>query len=157
MGEHDARDDLVLLLQEYADEAVLLSQAFADRHHMHPTDLHALLAVVHAEQAGIPLTPGRLGQHLRLSSGATTAVVDRLERAGHVCRVRDERDRRRVTLRHGESAPELGSAYSGLLGQRMDRMLAGYTAEDLATVRRFLVELNELMRHRRREVQSARR
>ncbi len=53
---------------------------------MHPTDLNALLAVMRAERAGAPLTPGRLGQHLGLSSGATTAVIDRLERAGHVQR-----------------------------------------------------------------------
>lgn len=148
------REDLVRLLREYAAEAERLGQAFADSHHMHPTDLNALLAVMHADQTGVPLTPGRLGHHLGLSSGATTAVVDRLERAGHVHRERDERDRRRVTLHYGDAASAVGSAYFGPLGLRMDHMLAAYSVAELSVVRRFLVEINELMRHRRRDLQA---
>lgn len=150
------RDDLVRLLREFAVEAERLGQLFADRHDMHPTDLNALLAVMQADQAGVPLTPGRLGQHLGLSSGATTAVIDRLERAGHVHRVRDERDRRRVSLRYGDAASAVGSAYFGPLGERMDRMLATYSAAELTVVRRFLVEAGELVRHRCLELQETR-
>ena len=150
------RDDLVRLLQEYAVEAGRLGQAFAESHHMHPTDLNALFVVVRDDEAGMPITPGRLGQHLGLSSGATTAVIDRLERAGHVSRIRDECDRRRVTLRHGDDAPALGSAYFGPLEQRMDRVLTGYSVAELGVVRRFLIETNELMRERRRDVLAAR-
>lgn len=149
------RTELVRLLQEYAGEADRLGQVFAERHHMHPTDLHALLAVMHADQAGAPLTPGRLGAQLGLSSGATTAVIDRLERAQHVQRHRDDRDRRRVTLRYGDAATALGVAFFGPLGTRMDEMLAGYSADELAAVRRFLTETNETMRRHRRDVTAS--
>jgi len=147
------RDDLVRLLREYAVEAERLGQVFAESYHMHPTDLNALLAVMQADQLGVPLTPGRLGQHLGLSSGATTAVVDRMERAGHVHRIRDERDRRRVTLHCGDAASAVGSAYFGPLGLRMDRMLSAYNPAEVSVIRRFLVEANELLRHRRRDLQ----
>jgi DNA-binding MarR family transcriptional regulator len=147
------RDDLVRLLRESAVEAERLGQAFAGSLHMHPTDLNALLAVMQADQVGVPLTPGRLGQYLGLSSGATTAVIDRMERAGHVHRTRDERDRRRVTLHYGDTASAVGSAYFGPLGTRMDRMLSGYSATDLNVIRRFLTEANELLRLRRRDLQ----
>lgn len=147
------RDDLVRLLREYAVEAERLGQVFAESYHMHPTDLNALLAVMQADQLGVPLTPGRLGQHLGLSSGATTAVVDRMERAGHVHRIRDERDRRRVTLHYGDAASAVGSAYFGPLGLRMDRMLSAYNPAEVSVIRRFLVEANELLRHRRRDLQ----
>lgn len=147
------RDDLVQLLREYAVEAERLGQVFAESYHMHPTDLNALLAVMQADQLGVPLTPGRLGQHLGLSSGATTAVIDRMERAGHVHRIRDERDRRRVTLHYGDAASAVGSAYFGPLGLRMDRMLSAYSPAELSVIRRFLVEANELLRHRRRDLQ----
>ena len=39
-----------------------------------------------------------LARRLGISKAATTVLVDRLERAGHVERVRDTVDRRRVTL-----------------------------------------------------------
>jgi DNA-binding MarR family transcriptional regulator len=146
------RDDLVRLLQSYAAEAERLSGVFAERQRMHSTDLHALLAVMQADQAGDPLTPGRLGRHLGLSSGATTAVIDRLERADHVRRARDDRDRRRVTLHYGAAAQAVGRAFFGPLGQRMDAMLAGYDAAELDAVRRFLAETVEVVRDHRAEV-----
>ena len=151
------RDDLVRLLREHAVEAERLGQAFADNHHMHPTDLNALLAVMQADRLGMPLTPGRLGQQLGLSSGATTAVIDRMERAGHVRRIRDERDRRRVTLHYGDAASAVCSAYFGPLGLRMDKLLSGYSAAELNVIRRFLVDATDLLRHQRRDLQVTHR
>jgi DNA-binding MarR family transcriptional regulator len=58
------------------------------------TELAALLAV--ADAPG--LTPGALAQELLLSTGATTAVVDRLEKSGHVTRSRHPGDRRSLFL-----------------------------------------------------------
>ncbi len=151
----DVRDELVRLLQTYAAEAERLGQVFAERNGMHPTDLAALLAVMQADTAGAPLTPGRLGEHLGLSSGATTAVVDRLERADHVHRERDDRDRRRITLRYGTAAATVGSAFFGPLGARIERMLAGFTPDELSAVRRFLEQTNAVMRAHRAEVTAA--
>jgi DNA-binding MarR family transcriptional regulator len=44
------------------------------------------------------ITAGRLAEESGLTTGAVTAMIDRLERAGHVRRVRDENDRRRVMV-----------------------------------------------------------
>ena len=54
----DARAELLRLLQRYVVEAVRLGRAFAVRHHMHPTDWSALLAVIQGDRVGRPLTPG---------------------------------------------------------------------------------------------------
>ena len=151
----EVRDELVRLLRAYAAEAERLGQVFAERNGMHPTDLQALLAVMQAEAAGAPLTPGRLGEHLGLSSGATTAVVDRLERADHVRRERDDRDRRRITLHYGAAAAAVGGAFFGPLGARIAHVLAGFTPDELAVVRRFLEQTNAVMRAHREAVTSA--
>lgn len=146
------RDELVRLLQDYGTHSGRLGQIFAERHALHPTDLDALLAVLRADIDGAPLTPGRLGERLGLSSGATTAVIDRLERADHVHRSRDDRDRRRVTLHHGVAAAQVSGAFFGPLGARMDRMLAGYTDAELEVVLRFLTDTNAMMTAYRAEV-----
>lgn len=153
--DRDPRTALVRLLQDYAVEANRLGQVFADRNDMHPTDLHALLALMQAERGSERLTPGRLGDHLGLSSGATTAVIDRLERAGHVRREGDGRDRRRVTLRRTEAAVALGAAFFGPLGRRMEELLAEFSAGEVATVRRFLARTNAMMRAHREQVGGA--
>lgn len=139
------REELVALLQDYATEAELLGQAFAGRHRLHPTDLHALLAVMRADTVGEPLTSGVLGSRLGLSTGATTALVDRLERAGHVRRSRESADRRRVTLRHGETAAEVGAAFFGPLGVRVDELLADFDDAELDAAARFLAAMNALV------------
>jgi len=147
------RDALVRLLQDYATESSRLAQAFSEQQGLHTTDLYALIAVLGAEARGEPLTAGRLGERLGLSSGATTALVDRLERQRHVRRDRDDRDRRRVVLRYGDGAAAVGRAFFGPLGARMDGLLADYSAEELAAVVRFLDGVTRLVSDRRREVE----
>src|SRR5271167_1986065 len=44
------------------------------------------------------MSAGELAQHSGLSTGAVTAVIDRLERAGYAQRVGDPADRRRVLV-----------------------------------------------------------
>lgn len=140
---HDVteREDLVQLLQDYADEAGRLGHAFAAGQGLHRTDAQALLAVLRAERAGAALTPGRLGEEVGLSSGATTAAVDRLERLGHLHRVRDDVDRRRVTLHHDTAGADVGRAFFGPLAARLDGVLAGYTPDELDVIHRFLGEV----------------
>jgi DNA-binding MarR family transcriptional regulator len=86
-----------------------------------------------------------------MSSGATTAVVDRLERAGHVRRVPDERDRRRLTLHRAENAAALLGAFFDPLNASMDTVMIGYSPPELAAVQRFLAEaVGQVGDHRRR-------
>ena len=144
--------ELVGLLQRHAIEAVRLGRVFAERHDLHPTDWTALLAVVQGDGVGRPLTPGELGERLGMSSGATTAVVDRLEQAGHVRRVRDERDRRRLTLHRAESAHVLLRSFFDPLEAAMEALTAGYSLPELAAVQRFLSDAVGQVRDHRREL-----
>jgi DNA-binding MarR family transcriptional regulator len=73
--------------------AVMLSQTIAEQLGLSPTDLECLGML--GKQA---LTAGKLAEKARLTAGAITGVIDRLERAGDVQRVRDQQDRRRVIV-----------------------------------------------------------
>jgi DNA-binding MarR family transcriptional regulator len=149
------RERIVELLQAYADEAGRLGQAFAAGHGLHRTDAAALLAVLRAERDGDALTPGRLGAEVGLSSGATTAAVDRLERLGHLHRVRDEVDRRRVTLHHDPAGADVGRAFFGPLAARIDGVLATYSEDEQAVVERFLTQVVDAVAHHRAELPTA--
>nr|WP_307836698.1 MarR family transcriptional regulator [Actinoplanes nipponensis] len=142
-------------MQTYSVEAQQVGHAFAQRHRLHPTDLQALIAVMHAEGRGEPLTPGRLGEAIGLSSGATTAAIDRLERAGHLRRSRESTDRRLVHLRYGEPGMALAMEFFGPLGKRTDAMMAAFSDEDLDVVRRFLHGMNGALAAHRAEVLTA--
>lgn len=149
------REEIVNLLRSYSIEAQQVGHTFAQRHGLHPTDLQALIAVMHAEGRGDPLTPGRLGEAIGLSSGATTAAIDRLERAGHLRRTRESTDRRVVHLRYGEPGMMLALGFFGPLGKRTDKVMAEFSDAELALVQRFLSGMNEALADHHTEVRSA--
>ncbi|WOX15607.1 MarR family winged helix-turn-helix transcriptional regulator [Streptomyces sp. N50] len=135
--------EIVHLLRAVAVELGLHSARFANQNGMHPTDVRALIALMDADRAGEEMTTGRLGGALGLNSAGTTALVDRLERAGHVRRVRSEGDRRRVVVEVDQRAVALGQAFFGpLIGSAVE-LLQGYDDRELAAVRGFLDGVRE--------------
>ena len=122
-----------------------VSGIFAAQQGLHQIDLQALLAVMHAERAGTPLTPGELGAAVRLSSAATTGLIDRLEAAGHLTRERDVRDRRRIHLRYAEHGMLVAQEFFRPLGAMTDELLEGYSADELATITSYLDRATDAM------------
>jgi len=133
------------LLRAVTVEFGLRQGEFAARNGMHPTDVRALIELLDAERAGTDATAGWLGAQLGLNSAGTTAVIDRLERLGHLARVRDERDRRRVLLRVEDGAKELGRAWFGPLIDGTVELLGDFDARETEAVRRFLSGVRDLM------------
>jgi len=92
------RADLLKQLEEtlrkVGAQSVLLSDTVAKIVGLNSTDLECLDLL---EMAG-PITAGRLAEHAGLTTGAMTAVIDRLERAGFARRLRDAEDRRCVRV-----------------------------------------------------------
>ncbi len=54
-----------------------------------------------------PLTPKELSQRVHIGSGATTAMIDRLEQRGFVERVKHPTDRRSLLIRQVEQGNEV--------------------------------------------------
>ncbi len=132
------RRALVDLLNTYSSEAQHIGHAFANRNHLHATDMHALLAVMHAERHGTPLTPGKLGEAIGLTSGATTALIDRLEKGGHLRRTRESTDRRVVHLRYGDAGMSLAMAFFTPLRPHTDAVMDQFDVDELQTIEKFL-------------------
>lgn len=136
-AEHP-RMSLVHLLRSVAVDLDLRAAAFATEHGLHPTDLRALIALLDAERADEPITPGRLGTRLHLNSPATTAVIGRLEALGLLTRERDLHDRRRVLLIVTQKAKTLGWSYFGPLITRILDTMDGFDETDLDAYERVL-------------------
>src|SRR4051794_8858111 len=119
-------------------------------HGLNPTAVPALVAVMDAPGGGEPLTAGRLGAAVDLSSASVTALLDRLEKVGHIRRTRDADDRRRVVLEMSDAAMAAGAEHFGGLQRDLAAAMEGYTDEELAVVRRFLLDMTAAIeRHSR--------
>jgi DNA-binding MarR family transcriptional regulator len=141
---------LVHSLRALTVEFDLVGAEFAGAHQLHPTDLRALIHLLDAARAGTQATPGWLGEQLGLTSASTTSLVDRLERAGHVRRVRDTEDRRRVLLVVEEQAIALGWSFFGPLITELVTAMRSFSEAELDTVRRFLLTMTEVVLAARR-------
>jgi DNA-binding MarR family transcriptional regulator len=91
-----------------------------------------LLALQYIGLAG-RLTPSALGGLLRLTSGGTTALVQRLERAGHVAREPHPGDGRSTLLRLTPRSEERATEAFAPLVAELDR-LAGELSERERTI-----------------------
>jgi DNA-binding MarR family transcriptional regulator len=99
-------------------------------------DASAYRALDILDQEG-PMTAGRLAERARLSPGAITALIDRLEEKGLARRRRDTEDRRRVLV---ETAPDLRQRAEELYGSPEEgaHELAIYSDEQLEFLIGFL-------------------
>lgn len=84
------------------------------------------------------MTAGELAKLSGLSSGATTAAIDRLERAALARRVHDPGDRRKVLVELTPKARRLAEGVYGPLSIRGAEHLARYTAAELETILDFV-------------------
>lgn len=102
------------------------------------------------------LTAGEIAVQTSLTSGAVTAMLDRLERAGLVRRLADPSDRRRVLVEMTDKARQVAAEiYGPLTGEmaQFDR----YTDDELRLITDFLrIATRALERHADRVEQQRR-
>ncbi|HJS96755.1 MAG TPA: MarR family transcriptional regulator [Solirubrobacteraceae bacterium] len=127
------------LMRRASTDGLLIHQAIADQLGLGPTDLKCLDAAREESQ----LTPGRLAEITGLSTSATTAALDRLERRGFIERLRDHNDRRRVfVLSTGQHESEAAERFAPLAAATAE-ILDHYTIEQLRLIADFLERLNQ--------------
>lgn len=121
-----------------------LDVELARRLHLRLLDSMALGHVMTADE---PLGPAELSARLGISTGSGTELVDRLERAGHLSRHRDTRDRRRVSL--SASSEAVGSVLGELapLFAALDELAEDFTPAQQEGVIRYLRAAADRMKH----------
>ncbi|WP_350277127.1 MarR family transcriptional regulator [Kribbella sp. HUAS MG21] len=143
--ERAAALNVVHLLREVALRLELAMGEFARTTGLHGTDVRALVRLLDAERAGLEPTPTWLAQQLGMTSQATTAVIHRLEAAGHVERVRSRTDARSAHLQVSDSAVDLGWQFFGPLLNRLTDTTRALDTGQRAVVRDYLTAVSEAL------------
>jgi DNA-binding MarR family transcriptional regulator len=136
--EDPSAREIVEQLQQLGAHMHAVGTRFAARESLHATDVQALSALA---MAGGHLGAGELSRTLELTSGATTRLIDRLERVGHVARTTDPGDRRRRVVSITSSAQTTAGAYFGSISATIAAALEPFGPEEREVVQRFLAEI----------------
>ena len=129
--------------RELGARSILFHQAVANIAGVSVTDLKCLDYI---DRVG-DVTAGDLARLTGLSTGAITAAIDRLEKAGLARRERSQTDRRKVLVRLCESPAMARIApFYEALGRESAQMISRYTTVQLETIKDFCERCIEIMR-----------
>ncbi|MBW0273815.1 MarR family transcriptional regulator [Nocardia sp. MH4] len=123
-----------------------IGHVFARSNNLRPNDFRALMHVATADAEGAPVTAGQLSKLMGVSAPAVTYLVERMIESGHLARVPDATDRRRVHLGYTEDGMAVAAGFFGPLSARVRAALADLPDSDLAAAHRVLVGVTAALR-----------
>lgn len=129
---------IIRLLERFNVQADHFVATAGHSHHLNRSDLRALSAIRAARVEGTTATPTALAATLNLSSPATSALLDRLGRSGHLIRRRGTTDGRRVELELTDSAVDLSIELFAPLRAHLVQEIASFSEQERTTIARFL-------------------
>ncbi|MGY0500255.1 MarR family winged helix-turn-helix transcriptional regulator [Nocardia sp. FBN12] len=123
-----------------------IGHVFARSNDLRPNDFRALMHIATADAEGAPLSAGQLSRSMGVSAPAVTYLVERMIEAGHLERVADPTDRRRVHLSYTDQGMSVASGFFGPLSTRTRAALACLPDADLTAAHRVLVGVTAALR-----------
>ena len=110
---------------------------------MGDNELRVVQYVLQAHRQGRAVKPTEIARHLGVSSASTTALLDRLERAGSLQRLSHPTDRRSILIAPTREVEARLSATVEEYSRRLAELSGELSDDERATVERFLAALTD--------------
>jgi DNA-binding MarR family transcriptional regulator len=136
--------------REYSIGTVLFHQTVGQLLGVNVTDMKCLDIITLKGSA----SPTELAEHTGLSTGATTAMIDRLENAGLVVRRPHPTDRRGTIVVLSKEATRKLPATFASLAKAMDALVSTYSEKELKVLADFFAKVGLLWKEEREKLQG---
>lgn len=138
-------------VRDYNFSNVLFRNTIVEKLGVNITDWECLGLLL---QKGVS-TPTELSKHTGLTSGATTAMLDRLERSGIIERRRNPEDRRGILIViDKEKAAEIATILASAISAQ-EQLFSDYTAKELEFLSDFISKLAKVIDQERQKMQKS--
>jgi len=99
-------------------------------------------------------TPSELARHTGLTSGAATAMLDRLEKAGLIERRPNPDDRRGTLIVPAKSSAETAASWFESARKAQDELISSYSEEELEIIADVFERFAKLWEQEREKIQK---
>lgn len=138
-SNNDLKKRVATAVREYGMYSVLLRNATSRKLGLNITDMECLSLL---SITGIS-TPTELARYTGLTTGSTTAMLDRLEKAKLITRLPNPNDRRGLLIEINKKSKERIAAMFGGIQETQNELIADYSDEDLEIIAYFLARYTE--------------
>lgn len=126
----DLKNRALAAVRDYGVHLTLFRNAVSGWAGLNVTDMECLRLLF---LKGIA-TPSELAKHTGLTSGATTAMLDRLEKAGLIVRRPNPDDRRGSLIAPAESTAQKAASWFESARKAQDELISSYSTEELEII-----------------------
>ena len=126
----DLKKRALMAVRDYGIQLTLFRNAMSEWAGLNVTDMECLRLLF---LKGIA-TPSELARHTGLTSGATTAMLDRLEKAGLIERRPNPDDRRGTLIVSAKSGAEKVASWFESARKAQDELISSYSEKELEII-----------------------
>ena len=138
-SQTEQQNQVFALMRQYGMSSVLLRNAVSRKLGLNITDMECLSLLAIKGFA----TPTELAKYTRMTSGAATTMLDRLEKAQLITRKPNPSDRRGVIIEVNKEAMQKNAALFAGAQVAQRKILARYSKAELQTIADFLERVSE--------------
>ncbi len=153
LSKKELERQVILGAREYGISTVLFRNAVGSQLGVNVTDMECLALLFFKGIA----TPTELSRYTGLSSGATTAMLDRLERAKLIKRSPNPKDRRGTLIAPLKSSIKTVGPMFASTRVAQDKLVASYTEKELEIIADFLQRFTTIWEDGRAELYLSKR
>jgi DNA-binding MarR family transcriptional regulator len=141
-------DDLISAVRVLTRSSLLFQNAIAEKMKLNVSDAECIDFLI---EMG-PSTAGDLAKITRLTTGAITNVIDRLEKAGYVKREKDPKDRRKVMVVFVPEKHKKAKKYQESLAADLHNLFSRYSKKELKFLLNHTIAINNIYKQHMADV-----
>ena len=146
----DLKNRALSAVRDYGIHLTLFRNAMNERAGLNATDMECLRLLF---LKGVS-TPSELARHTCLTSGATTAMLDRLEKAGLIERRPNPDDRRGTLIVPAKSSAEKAASWFASARKAQDELISSYSEEELEIIADVFERFTKLWEQEREKIRK---
>jgi len=132
------------IIQKKTRLSAIFIHLIAQRIGVQFTDIHCLNYLMNNG----PSTAGSIANITGLTTGAVTAMLDRLEKSGFVKRESDPDDRRKTIVRLQNKNFQQNDIVNTFFTKDVTKLISSYTPEEREIITRWITEMTDLLQEK---------